>query len=95
MSSRLRRSSDLVFLGVRDRRALERLARLRDAVAPAGAVWVVWPRGSAAVNENDVRDAALAQGLVDVKVAAFSERLSALKLVIRLRDRRAASGDRA
>jgi hypothetical protein len=29
-----------------------------------------------------IRDAALRQGLVDIKVMAFSERLSGLKLVI-------------
>ena len=40
-----------------------------------------------AINENDVRDAALEAGLVDVKVVSFSSTLSALKLVIRLVDR--------
>jgi len=48
---------------------------------------VVWPKGSPAVNENDVRDAALGAGLVDVKVVSFSPTRSALKLVFRLRDR--------
>jgi hypothetical protein len=37
------------------------------------------------INENDVRDAALDVGLVDVKVVSFSPELSALKLIYRLR----------
>ena len=84
---RRRVGSDLVFYGVEDRRALSRLPTHRRFIASDGAVWLVWPKGSKAVNENDVREAALAAGLVDVKVVAFSATHSALKLVIRLRDR--------
>jgi len=43
---------------------------------------VVWPKGQAHIKEGMIREAALAQGLVDVKVCAFSGTLSALKLVI-------------
>jgi hypothetical protein len=84
---RRRVGSDLVFFGVDDGRALRRLRAHRQFIAPHGAVWAVWPKGSRAVNENDVRAAALEAGLVDVKVVSFSLTHSALKLVIRLRDR--------
>lgn len=40
------------------------------------------------LREDDIRRAAHAQGMVDVKVASFSDELSALKLVIRKKDRR-------
>ena len=54
---------------------------------PAGAIWVVWPKGRKELREDDVRNAAKAQGLVDIKVMSFSETLSALKLVIPVAER--------
>ena len=78
---------DMIVLGVKDRAELRRIRTQRDFIVPNGAVWVVWPKGSKAVNENDIRDAALAAGLVDVKVVSFSTTMSALKLVIRVADR--------
>jgi len=45
-------------------------------------IWAIWPKGQKHIGEGMIRDAALAQGLVDVKVMAFSETLSGLKLVI-------------
>jgi hypothetical protein len=86
-AGRARRGSDLVFLGAASKAALRRLAALRAAIVPDGAVWVVWPKGRPELREDDVRAAALAAGLVDVKVVAFSPTHSALKLVIRRADR--------
>jgi len=79
---RARRDSALVFYGVDDARRLARLAALRGQIARDGAIWVVWPKGRKHISENMIRDAALAAGLVDIKVVAFSETLSGLKLVI-------------
>lgn len=73
---------DLVFLGARTRADLAKLAAWRARLKPAGAIWVVWPKGRPELKEDHVRAAALTIDLVDVKVAAFSETLSALKLVI-------------
>lgn len=84
---RAKKGSDLVFLGAATKAALAKLKTLRAAIAPDGAVWVVWPKGRPALREDDVRAAAKAAGLVDVKVVAFSATHSALKLVIPLRDR--------
>ncbi|MBI2896379.1 MAG: DUF3052 family protein [Deltaproteobacteria bacterium] len=81
---------DLVFFAARDRADLERLGRLRRAIADDGAIWALWPKGRKELREDDVRQAALANGLVDVKVVAFSDVLSGLKLVVRRADRRAA-----
>jgi hypothetical protein len=81
------RSVDLVFLRVEKAGELGRLASLRKAIAPAGAVWVLWPKGRKELREDDVRAAALATGLVDVKVVSFSDALSGLKLVIPLAQR--------
>jgi hypothetical protein len=77
-----RASSDLILYGVTAKADLDRLAALRDSMVPAGAIWVLWPKGRKELREDDVRNAAKAQGLVDVKVMSFSDTLSALKLVI-------------
>ena len=60
---------------------------LRDLLAPAGFLWVSWPKKAAKtdtdITENVVRDVALPIGLVDIKVCAVDEKWSGLKLVIR------------
>jgi hypothetical protein len=60
-------------------------------LAPAGMLWVSWPKKSSGVptdlDENKVRDIGLAAGLVDVKVCAVTEVWSGLKFVRRLNDR--------
>jgi hypothetical protein len=65
----------------------QRLPALRDAVFPAGAAWVAWPKRSSGVEtdvtEDVVRDEALPLGLVDVKVCAIDATWSGLKLVVR------------
>jgi hypothetical protein len=81
------KSLDLVFFSIEKTAALSRLAALRAALVPGGALWVLWPKGRKELREDDVRAAALAQGLVDVKVVSFSDVLSGLKLVIPLRER--------
>jgi hypothetical protein len=56
-----------------------------------GALWIAWPKKSSGVptdlTEDVIRDHALANGLVDVKVCAVDETWSGLKLVRRLADR--------
>ena len=67
------------------------LERLESRIFPAGALWIAWPRKAAGhvsdVAENDIRDAALARKLVDVKVAAIDIDWSGLKLVWRKESR--------
>jgi len=85
----LRGHADLVMCFVTRRRELERrAARLRQAVAPDGMVWVCWPKKASKVQtdvtEDVVREVLLPTGLVDNKVAAVDETWSGLKLVVRL-----------
>jgi hypothetical protein len=80
-------SWDLVFLRLRDRGDLGTIAQARPLLRRDGALWLLRPKGSPDLSEREVMEAGLAAGLVDVKVVAFSESLSALKLVYRLRDR--------
>jgi len=63
------------------------LAALRRLLAPAGFVWVSWPKKASKVptdiDENVIRDICLPMGLVDVKVCAVDATWSGLKLMIR------------
>ena len=64
---------------------------LRREMEEDGMIWVSWPKKSAKLetdlDENVVRNIALSNGLVDVKVCAVDEVWSGLKLVVRLKDR--------
>ena len=83
ISRRARKDSDLIFLGVRSLRDLDRLAALGETIRRSGAIWVVRIKGDGAVvKESEVMAAAKRAGLVDIKVVSFSETHSALKLVI-------------
>jgi hypothetical protein len=88
VSRRLRRDSDLVFFAARAVADLRRLADLRRYIKSNGAVWVVRRKGpDAAIKEVQLIEAGLAARMVDNKIVAFDERLSAMRLVIRLVDR--------
>lgn len=60
-------------------------------LAPAGMLWISWPKKSSGVptdlDENKIREIGLAAGLVDVKVCAVTEIWSGLKFVRRVKDR--------
>jgi len=83
---------DLVMLFTKSKTELatefDRFAKL---LAPAGMLWVSWPKKSSGVSsdldENIVREIGLPAGLVDVKVCAVTETWSGLKFVRRLKDR--------
>jgi hypothetical protein len=79
---RPRKDTDLIFLLAMGPQDLRRLSRLRSTIKPNGAIWVLWRKGRLELKQQDVMAAAKASGLVDIKVASFSEELSALKLVI-------------
>jgi len=79
---RPRKDTDMILFAVDGLKPLARLKTLQGSIKRNGAIWVVWPKGQAHIKEDMIRGAALAQGLVDIKVIAFSETLSGLKLVI-------------
>ena len=60
---------------------------LRDMINPDGMIWVSWPKKASKVptdvTEDLIRNRALADGLVDVKVCAVDAVWSGLKLVVR------------
>ena len=79
---------DIVFMGAREKRDLERLKDVKHWIEPNGAIWVVRPKGGRSeIRDTDVIEAGLAAGLVDNKIASFSETHGAMRFVFRLRDR--------
>ena len=83
---------DFIQCFSRERRDVEsRFPGCMAALAPAGALWISWPKRAARVptdlDENIIREIGLRCGLVDVKVAAVDAVWSGLKFVYRLRDR--------
>jgi hypothetical protein len=80
----------MVFTKAKSELAKE-FKQISKQLAPAGMLWVSWPKKSSGVatdlDENIVREIGLAAGLVDVKVCAVTEVWSGLKFVRRLKDR--------
>ena len=85
---RPRRPVDLVFVGAREPRDLKRLKQLKSWIEPNGAIWMVRPKGGRGpLRDTDLIEAGLAAGLVDNKIASFSDTQGAMRFVFRLRDR--------
>ena len=86
--SRVSTTTDLVHLFTTRQAELRKtLTSLRTRIRPDAAIWVSWPKRTAKVPtdiiEDTIREVAIPMGYVDIKVAAFDEVWSALKLVIR------------
>lgn len=87
LSTRMDPNAALIFLAAESRRDLDRLGAIRRAMKRDASVWVVRPKGVAAITERDVMQAGKDAGLVDVKVVRFSVTHTAEKFVIRVADR--------
>jgi hypothetical protein len=73
---------DAIFVAANERGDLERLVTVQKFLKRDGAIWVIRPKGSPQISEGDVMKAGKAAGLVDVKVARFSNTHTAEKFVI-------------
>jgi hypothetical protein len=92
LAKSLQESCDFIQFFTQNRADLETaFPKLKKHLAPAGALWISWPKGASGiktdVNENIAREVGLKNGLVDVKVCAVDEIWSGLKFVFRLKDR--------
>ena len=80
---------DAAHIFVTGRAEMEaKLAALRPLLAPAGFIWVSWPKKASKVptdiTEDRIRDSILpSTDLVDVKVCAIDATWSGLKLMVR------------
>jgi hypothetical protein len=85
---------DLILVFVKSQSEVsKRFTKLASKLAPAGMLWIAWPKKASGVpsdlSDGVVREIGLAAGLVDTKVCAIDDVWSGLKFVIRLKDRRA------
>jgi hypothetical protein len=81
----------IVFFTTRRAELARRFPTLARALAPAGGLWIAWPKKTSGVATDlvflDVQQVGLAAGLVDNKVCAIDEVWSGVRFVIRLKDR--------
>ena len=92
VSSSIRGKYPFIHFFARSRGLFQTKVRLLlEALEPAGALWISWPKKTSGMatdmTEDAVREIALPVGLVDIKVAAVDDTWSGLKLVRRLRNR--------
>jgi hypothetical protein len=85
---------DLLFYMAGEPADLLALGELSSLIHDAGAIWVLRVKGAGLkIKDIDVIEAGKASGLVDNKIASFSELFAAMRLVVplaRRRSRRAA-----
>jgi hypothetical protein len=83
-----------VVLGFFTRRAdlVARFPRLASAIAPAGRLWIAWPKKTARLDTDldfdTVQRIGLDAGLVDNKSASITGAFQGLQFVLRVKDRR-------
>jgi hypothetical protein len=87
-TSKPRGKCDLVFMAASKHADLRRLADLKHWIEPNGAIWVIRPKGpTSPLRDTDLIAAGLAAGLIDNKIASFSDTQGAMRFVFRLKDR--------
>ena len=79
--------ADQIYLAANTAADLKKVAGLKKNLRKDGSLWVVRPKGVKEITESQTMRAGLDAGLVDVKIAAFSETRTAMKFVFRLKDR--------
>ncbi len=81
------KGADAIHLFMVETREVAKIAQLSKYLPPATMLWVSWPKLSSKLSqglrEDDIRNAALACGLVDIKVCAVDADWSGLKLTRR------------
>jgi hypothetical protein len=83
-----RRPCDIVFLGADTFGDLDRIREAKAWIEPNGAIWVVRPKGPGSpLSDTDLISGGLRAGLVDNKIASFSDTHGAMRFVFRLKDR--------
>jgi hypothetical protein len=84
---------DFIHYFVKEEKQLRRdILKLKDQIEQNGMIWISWPKKSSKVEtditEDLIRNLALKNGLVDIKVCAVDETWSGLKLVIPVKNRK-------
>ena len=75
-----------------EKQLIKEISKLKNQIEQNGMIWISWPKKASKVKtdltEDAIRNLALKNGLVDIKVCAVDEIWSGLKLVIPLKDRK-------
>ena len=79
--------ADQIYLAADTAADLKKVVTLKKSLRKDGSLWIVRPKGVKTITESQTMRAGLDAGLVDVKIASFSETLTAMKFVYRSRDR--------
>jgi hypothetical protein len=83
----VKKSADAIHLFITETKQLNEIEKLSKFMPPAIMLWVSWPKKSSplskGLSEDDIRKAAIACGLVDIKVCAVDQDWSGLKLTRR------------
>jgi len=84
---------DFLHYFVKEEKKLQKdIRQLKNQIEQNGMIWISWPKKVSKVEtditEDVVRNIALKNGLVDIKVCAVDEIWSGLKLVIPVKDRK-------
>jgi hypothetical protein len=85
--ARPKKNCDVILLSVESIVDLRKIESCQHLLAPAGGLWVVYPKGQKHITEAQVMEAGLATGMVDNKVVSFSPTHTGLRFVIRKIDR--------
>jgi hypothetical protein len=89
----LKSKLDVIHYFVKEEKDLQKdIVELKNSIEQNGMIWISWPKQSSKVptdiTEDVIRNIALANGLVDVKVCAIDQVWSGLKLVIPVKERK-------
>lgn len=80
-----------ILFALRSEGLAERFAEMAGRIAPAGMIWIAWPKKASGyrtdLDGNVVRQIGLDGGLVDIKVCAIDDFWSGLKFVKRVESR--------
>jgi hypothetical protein len=95
LSDKKTKKNFIHFFAKQARDIHETIAQLKNEIEQDGIIWVSWYKKASKiptdVTEDLIRELALANGLVDIKVCAINEIWSGLKLVIPVKNRTAGS----
>ena len=79
------------YFATKEKDLVKDINTLKEQILQKGTIWISWPKKISKmetdITEDVIRNIALKNGLVDVKVCAVDEVWSGLKLVIPVKDR--------
>lgn len=77
--TRKRETCDIAFWKVTHRIELQEFDEIADSLAPGVNLWIVWTKGSEAINQNEVMKEAKSRGFGPSKTAAFDDQHSSMR----------------